>query len=816
MLLNYLKIAIRNLIKFKGYASINLLGLALGLTSGILILIYVMDELSYDQFHTQADRIYRVGTDMVEIKSGNVSGSIATNGWPIGMLLERDFPEVERVVYTRNASFLPIIQDGKRLEERIYFVGPEFLSVFSFPLVSGDSASALSEPYRIVISESMAAKYFKGEEALGKTLILADTLSMLVSGVMRDVPQQSHMQFDMLISFSTYKSLVPGFSYDDGWGNLNVGNYILLKEGVDADLFAKKARNLYVQYVAEEMKKWGMNMYVALEPLNDLYLKTSRGNGMGPLGSIERVYMVSGIAIFVIMLACINFINLATARSVYRAKEVGLRKVVGSTRYALIQQFLSESFIITLLSFVLSLALIGLVTPLFNQLVGKSYDLNVLFQPTIALGIIVLILLIALLAGYYPAVMMSSLRPAEILKGKMQNSARGIQLRRVLVVFQFMISTGLIICTFAVIDQLHYMKNKDLGFASDQVIVMDVSKVPSTVRNKFGASTNGAAGAYEVMKNELKSLSQVDRVSFANAVPGKPGWVGQWAHAKERSADETVGVEYMTIDEDYLNTLGIKLIAGRNFNPDMKSDLDDGLIINETTVYKMGWDSPEDAIGKEIDSPSKQPAGRVIGVVKDYHEFGLKEEIYPMAMDFNPAYSRYFIIRYKAQSTGDLIAQIESLWKKYYDGYDFTYFFLDENFERQYQAEQRLAQVFTIFSVVTIVIAVIGLIGLVSFMVVSKTKEIGIRKILGANVLSITRLLSREFVFLVIVANVIAIPIAWYLIHQWLEGFAYRTSPGVGLFLITFVVAIGTTLITVSFQTIRAALADPVNSLRYE
>ena len=812
MLSNYLKIATRSLIKFKDYAAINLIGLALGLTSGILILVYVLDEISFDRFHAHANRIYRVGTDVVDIKSGNVNSSLETNGWPIGALLEKDFPEVERGVYMRNGSNLEINHDGKRFEERIYYAGKEFFNIFTFSLVKGDPATALSKPNSIVLTESAEKKYFKGEDALGKTLVFADTLLFVVTGVMKDVPRQSHMQFDILISFATYEAMNDGFSYGDGWGNLNIRNYVVLKEGVDKERFFKKAHNLYMDHVKNEMLKYGMFMYVDFEPLNEIYLHTKRGNGMGPLGSIDRVYIVSGIAIFVILLACINFVNLATARSAYRAKEVGLRKVVGSTRGSLIRQFLTESFLFTLLSFLIAIALIGSVLPLFNTLMGKNYDLSVLANPIIITGMILLVAIVTMLSGYYPALVMSSMRPADVLKGSLKTSPRGIQLRRVLVVFQFMISSALIICTLVVVSQLDYMQNRDLGFSGHQVIVLDMDKVT----DRGGAGSSKKSTPYEVFKNELQNLSTIESISFTNAVPGRPGWVGQWAWAEDRSNEGSISMEYMAIDEDYIKTLGLTIIAGRNFDLSRPSEIEDGLIINETAVEKLGWEKPENAIGKRIDSPSKHPAGMVIGVVKDYFELGLQQHILPMAMDYNPKRSRYFAIRFKTTGTADLVSNLEKLWKKYHEGYEFKYFFLDVNFARQYQAEQRLAKVFTLFSVLTILIAVIGLLGLVSFIVTSRTKEIGIRKILGAGTFNITQLISREFLILIVIANTIACPMVWYVGNWWLEGFAFRTTIGIGLFLTTFCIATGVTLITVSFQTIKAALSNPVNSLRNE
>lgn len=805
MFTNHLKIAIRTLLKFKEYAIINLIGLGFGIATGIFILLYVSDELSYDKFHQNGDRVYRVGTDIADIKTGAVTSAIETNGWPVGQLLKEEYPEVEAVIYTRNGSSLPVMYEGRRQEERIFFASGDFFKLFTFSFKEGNPTTALVQPYSIVITETLEKKYFKDQSALGKTMVLADTLSFLVTGVLKDLPSQSHMQFGALLSFDTFPLLDKDFSYEDGWGNLNVRNYVLLKEGVNREAFFSKAKNLYLDHVKEDLEKYGMYLYVGFEPLTDIYLKSNRGNGMGPSGSIERVYLVSGIALFVILLACINFINLTTARSTYRAKEVGLRKVVGSSRAALIRQFLSESFIMIAGSLILALVLIGIFSPMFNDLMGKNYNLLSLLQPQFILGMIILLIAITILSGYYPAVVLSGLRPAEVLKGKLHSSARGIQLRRALVVFQFMISAALIIFTLVINNQLDFMKGSDLGFQGDQIIVVDVSKLPSTTFIKPAS-----------FKNDLKSLSGVDNVTFSNALPGKPGWVGQWARAEEKSADESISVEYMSIDEDYLGTLGLQLVSGRNFDLSRPAELDEGLIINETTVNAMGWESPEDAIGKKITSPSQQPSGIVIGVVKDYNEFGLQEKIYPMAMDYAPQFSRYFAVKYNAANTENTLKSISDLWKQYYEGYDFEYFFLNENFERQYYAEQRLAKVFNIFSIGSVIIAVIGLFGLVSFMVVTRTKEIGIRKVLGANSFNILRLLSSEFVGLVLIANLVAFPIVWYLANKWLEGFAYRTTLSLLLFLLPLLGALVITLITVGVQTLKAAMTEPVTALRHE
>jgi putative ABC transport system permease protein len=803
MLLNHFKIAFRSLLKFKGYAAINMTGLGLGLTAGILVMIYVFDELSYDTFHSERDRIYRVETSFFTPTSGAGEKSMDANGWGVGNVL-KGFPEVESVAYLRNASMLLVNHGGKRIKEQIHFASPEFFGIFSFPLSEGNIKTALSDPYSIVLTKTLADKYFPGESALNKSITLADTLQFVVTGIMPDVPGNSHMQFNALISFSTFTTLFP-FDYDGGWGNINIRNYLLVKEGADVSALREKARMIYFDKAGESLKNWGIEAYVHLAPLNGLYLTTESGNGMGPLGSIDRLYLLSGIAVFVIILACINFINLTTARSVYRAKEVGLKKVIGSSRSLLIRQFLSESLLTTVLAFVLSLTFSGLLLPLFNQLIGKQYEMNALLTPPVIVGILVLIVCVTLLAGYYPAIVLSRLKPADILKGRMQTGSRGVQLRRTLVVFQFAISVTLLLGTFIVIRQLTFMQGQELGFAKDEILVVNAARARSI-------SEDG----YQAFKNDISDLSVVEDVTFTNSLPGNPGWSGQVSYAEERSSDQSISVEYMAIDENYLNTLNLALKTGNNFSKERPGEMQDGLILNEKAASMYGWASAEEAIGKKIESPSGYPRGVVIGVVKDYHQFGLKHEIGPMAMDYNPSNSYLYGIRFKGSDTKDLLTRIEGLWKKHFPGYDFNYFFLDDDFAKQYDNEQRLATVFGIFAAITILIAVIGLLGLVSFMVITRTKEIGVRKVLGADVLSITSLLSKEFLILVVIGNLIAFPIVWYFANEWLMGFATHTVPDVTLFAATFIIALTITLLTISIQTVKAAVMNPAKALRYE
>ncbi len=804
MLKNYLTIAIRTLLRFKGFALINLIGLSLGLTAGILILMFVVDELSFDKFHEKRDRTYRVLTQFFNPKTGGGETAMETNGWPVGDVLRREFPDVESVVYLRNGSGFLINHQGKRFRQKLQFASPEFLQVFSFPLIKGDPTKALQQPWTIVISEEMEQKFFPGADALNKQLTLADTLQFQVTGVMKNIPSNSHIQVDMVASFASFERISKDFSYEDGWGNINMRNYLLLREGVDAQAFALKAKDIYTERVPDMLKNWGVSCNVVYEPMSDIYLRSKTGNSLGPSGSIERVYLVSGIAIFVMLLACINFVNLATARSVYRAREVGLRKVSGSTRWGLIRQFMAESFVMTALSFIIALVITWLFLPTFNQLMQKNYEWTSLLSPTLVGGVAILLIAVSALAGFYPALVLSAMNAVEVLKGRIQTSARGVQLRRALVIFQFVISSVLVSGTFIVIGQLNYMQQQTLGFEKDNLIVLNATRAKA-------ANPEG----YETLKNQIKSLSIVDAVTFTNALPAVAGWDGQVAYPEGKSGDDAVSVQYMAVDADYVPTLGLEIIHGRNFDLNRPTDLADGLVINETAASLMGWSS-EEAIGKKITSPSGFPQGEVIGVVKDYHNVGLQRQISPLVMDINPRASYLYAIRYKASDTRQLIGNLQELWSSMFPGFDFNYFFLDDTFNEQYQSEEKLARVFALFALVTVAIAAIGLLGLVSFLVVSRTKEIGVRKILGASVLNVTSLLSKEFVVLVIIANVIAIPIAWYFAKGWLQGFAFRSQVNPWLFAITLLTALGLTLLTVGYQTARAALANPVKSLRYE
>lgn len=798
MLKNYIKIASRNLARFKVYSLINITGLVLGLTAGVLISVYVLDEIGYDDFHKNGDRIYKVVTKNLK------GGHMETNAWPVAHLLEEKYPEVQSSLYTRESSMM-VFFEGKRYDHEIHYVGSEFFDFFTFPLLEGDPKTALVNPSSIVITEEMKQRYFGSATALGKTLTLADSLDFEITGVLANIPEQSHIQFDMLLPFSHF-ARNSGFSYSEGWGNFNVRNYILLGERSEITSLHDQAAGLYMQkeYAGDRFRELGMAFELEFIPLKDIYLKSEVYNGFGPKGSIDKVYLVSGIAIFVILLACINFINLTTARSVYRAKEVGLRKLVGSARSSVFWQFLCESFVVTLIAFATVTLIIDLLLPYFNELIGKNYTIEVLFNVKVIVATIILIVAVSFLAGYYPAIVLSSFKPVDVLKGRMQNSKKGIQLRRGLVIFQFFISAALVLSTLIVLQQLDYMRSQDLGFQKEQTLVLDATRVPKSA-------------SHEAFKNALEKFSDVQSVSFNNALPGRPGWQGQWAYPEEIVESSQVTTEYMAIDEHYIETLGLTLVAGRNFDVGNQAELQDGVIINETTVKEMGWQTPENAIGKKIVSPSGFPQGTVIGVVKDYHGQGLQTEIWPKVMDYTSQdFGRYYAIKFNTGKTAELLDLARSKWSEYLGEYDFEYSFLDEDFDKQYEAEDQLIKVFTLFAIITVFIAGMGLLGLVSFMVLSRTKEIGIRKVLGADVFMLARLLSREFVILVLIANLMAIPLVWYFGQNWLENFAYHMQISPLIFILAVIISVTVAIIIVSTQTIKAALTNPVDTLKNE
>ncbi len=789
------KIAFRSLMKFKAHTAINLVGLSIGLAIGGLVLKYALDQFTYDDFHTKKGRIFKIVT-------ASNGGGMEANAGPVGHHLKTNYPEVEGVVYSRRAPVgFKVYHNFQRYDHEVHFANEDFFDMFSFDLKQGITKGLLASPYTVVITEELANKYFDGD-AMGKTLTFRDSLDFTVTGVLANVPINSHIQFDALISFSTLVKM-NGFNFTEGWGNFNVRNYLLLKEGVNAEAFKAKISGIYQEEVGEWMKEMGVDFTVDLMPLMDIYLSSRFWNGFGPNGSKAELQTLLVIAVFLLLLACVNYINLSTARAAYRAKEIGIKKVVGSSRKFIIGQFMAESTLLTVLAAALGLALITGILPLFNHLMDKEYEVIDFLTPDFLAALFALIIMVSFIAGFYPALIMSGFKPLQALSGKGLSSKGGARLRKGLIIFQFFISSGLVLSTLLVITQLNFMKNQNLGFDKEQVLIIEATDV-------------GQGSGKQVLENEIRGLSGVELVSQSNALPGRPGWQGQWAYP-EQVTDQPVDTEYMAIDETYLPTLGLELLAGANFDLTKPSELEEGLIINESCVREMGWTSPEDAIGRRIVSPSKSPAGIVIGVVRDYHGLGLQEKIWPKAMDYSAErYGRYYAIRFSPEQTDQLLAQLEKAWDTVYPSYPLKYKFLDEDFARQYEEENRLAQLLSIFAVIVIIVSIIGLLGLISFITLSKTKEVGIRKVLGANTSHIVYVLSRQFILLVLFGNFLSMPLIWFYGNDWLNNFAYRTDLNPLLFAIAALVTAIIAFSAVGLHTLRTARMNPVISLRYE
>lgn len=795
MFKNHIHVVLRQFRRHKGFAAINLGGLAVGLAACLLIGLYVQDELAYDRFHEKGSRIYRLGG--------------ASVGWPYGRLIESEYPEVEDVVYMRTYPSYSIEHGENHYFERMFYADNGFFRLFDFPFVEGDPETALAEPNALVLSDTLARKLFGQGKALDQTLLLGeDSLPCTVKGVV-DVPRRSHIRFDALLSFDTLR-VVNAEMFEaemaQGWLDLNVINYVLLREGADVQALASKIRNLPQKHAGEYLQRWGSTYQLGLEPFNDIYLRSDYGNWLGPKSDIAYVYLLIFVGVFLLFIACVNFINLSTARSMERAKEVGLRKVVGSTRGALIRQFLVESLVMCLLALVLALGLAVVFLPYFNNLAAKTFTVHDLLIPQMAGVLFVLVSGVGILAGLYPALSLSSFRPVESLRGRFMTGRRGVRLRKALVVFQFALSGALIIGTFVMLSQLRYMQRQDLGFDAQQVIVCDARRAPG----------RELSSRIDVFKNELAAHPAVQLVSSTGAVPGRNGWRGQLSFPEGWAKNKSVSLEYIPVDFDFIKTLGLKLVAGRDFDPSFATDKDTAVIINEEAVAVVGWESPQAAVGKGFTSPgSRKPEGRVIGVVEDFHQHGLREAIGPMMFGIRSPNS-LFAMRFHAAEAASVVAHMKKTWSRFFAGYPFDYFFLDEDFAREYGQEQRLMRIFGTFTILTILIASLGLFGLSAFSLQQRTKEIGVRKMLGASIVDIAALLSRDFLKLVFVAFVIAAPVGYFAMQQWLRNYAYRTGVGIGIFLGGAALMMSVALVTISYQAVKAALSDPVKSLRYE
>ncbi|HEY0679326.1 MAG TPA: ABC transporter permease, partial [Chitinophagaceae bacterium] len=775
---------------------INAFGLAIGMAGCGLIGLYIHDEWKVDRFHKKGDRIYRVTT---EILSGSSEPGLASVGRPLAGTIAREIPEVEKVIPIRRLN-LPIKHNNEYFYQKMLYGGEDLLNVFSFPLLEGNAATALKEPYTLVLKKSIAKKFFGNENAMGKTLVLGDTLNFTVTGILDD-NYASHIDFEMMLSLATFYSQG---GTADRWFVWDEYCYVLLKENANVTQAEKKIAALSMKYNSQEYKNNGYDVSHKLEPLNTIHLYSKLGGIYRTAGSAKQLYILGFIGLFILLLACINFINLSTARQAERAKEVGVRKTIGAGYRSLVGYFITESFVLVVLGGVIAIVLIVTLLPFFNGHVEKNISPAVLAQPFSILMIIGFLVITGLLAGWYPALLLARFRPVNTLKGNLSDQNKGGLVRKGLVVFQFTVSLILIISTMVTISQLRFMQGQQLGFDHSQMLVIDARKTP-----RLDLINN-----FKTIKQDILNLSPVQSVTAAAGLPGRGGWEGQLVWAAGRASEESVTMEVIPVDFDYTKTLGIKIIAGRDYSTSFSTDESQGMLLNEQACKAFGW-TPQEAVGKGIRT-SGVDSGRVIGVMADYHHHGLQDRIKPIATFIAPYAFGYMAVKLKPGEVNAAVQQVERYWKSRFAGYPFEYFFLDDDFNNQYKSEQRITTTFSVFAVLAVIIACLGLFGLATFMAEKRRKEVGIRKVLGASVTNVTALLSKDFLKLVVIANIISWPAGWWIMNRWLQDYDHRITIGWQLFILAGFISILIALFTVSFQAVKAGLANPVRALRSE
>ncbi|MFL5748584.1 MAG: ABC transporter permease [Niastella sp.] len=808
MFKNYIKIALRNLWKSKGFSAINIIGLAIGLATCLLIMLFVLDELSYDRYNKKAGRIYRVDSD---IKFGGNHFVLATVTDPMGPTLKKDYPQIEQYVRFRGMGGLLVKKGNENVQEdHVIYADSTLFDVFTLPIIDGNPQTALQAPNSLVITETTARKYFNTTQAVGKNFIVNNRDNYKVTGVIKDIPAQSHFNYDFFVSMATLEE-----SRRNNWLSNNFNTYIVLKEGADPKKLEAQFDALVEKYVGpqvmqfmsinlDEFKKSGNYEKHFLTPLTSIHLHSDKEAELGPNSNIQYVYIFSAIAFFILLIACVNFMNLSTARSANRAREVGVRKVLGSLKANLVKQFLTESILISCIALVLALALTFAMLPTFNHLSAKEIKLDLLSSPWLLPILLMMVLITGLLAGSYPAFYLSSFKPIQVIKGKLASGFKTSWLRSGLVVFQFAISIILIIATIVIYKQLRYIQSHKTGFNREQVLVLH--------------NTQPLGSKAKTFRDEVVKISGVENATMTGYLPTN-GWRNDNPVFADPTLDQKKAVSMQTwdVDDQYIPTLGMQLAAGRNFSMEFPTD-STGIIINEAAAKMYGFNDP---IGKnlyfirDLNNPKNVSTLHIVGIVKDFNFSSLRQQVMPLSffLGQNPG---NIALRIHSTDIHHLVTQIERLYKELAPGEPFNYTFMDEDFSNIYRTEQRMGVIAISFSSLAILIACLGLFGLAAYAAEQRTKEIGIRKVLGATVSNITTMLSKDFLRLVIVAAVIAFPLAWWVMHSWLQDFAYRTSISWWVFIMAGVVAALIAVFTVSFQTIRAALMNPVKSLRNE
>ncbi|MGD8535796.1 MAG: ABC transporter permease [Candidatus Aminicenantes bacterium] len=790
MFKNYLKTAIRNLTRHKGYSLINIAGFAIGIACCILILLWVQDELSFDRFHENLDNLYRVVEEQ-HYSDGTIF-SIARTPYPVGPALVADYPEIMK--FTRFTPYgRTLLESGdKSFYERSFaFADPSMLEMFSFPLLKGDADTALSETNAVLISEDMAKKYFGDEDPVGRVITMDNSVDFQVSGVFENIPPNSHLQFDFLGQFDTFVRLS---GWGESWGSNNFYTYVQLTENTHYQNVTPKIYEYIKRIYPESGTKF------LLQPVKDIHLRSDFAIDLGGKSEnrIKYVYMFSLIAVFVLIIACMNFMNLTTARASRRSLEIGMRKVVGAKRANLIRQFLGESVLISFLSLLIAVGLVLLVLPAFNNISGKELSLAAFNIGLLAAGLIGIALVTGILAGSYPAFLLSAIRPVRVFKGSLRLGSQNSAFRKILVTCQFSLSIGLIIGTFVVYRQLDFMQKKNLGYNQEHIVYF-------AERGAFWKS-------YDAFKMELQRNPNVVGITAASSIPTHTVTSTSGVDWEGKDPEFNVLFTQFNVDYDYFETLEIDMAQGRSFSKDFPTDAADAFILNETGARLTGMKDP---IGKKFTLWNR--SGPIIGVVKDYHFKSLHAKIEPLVLRmFHKSWNRYVIMRIRSEKITETLKSVEDAYKKFHPGYPFEFQFLDEALNALYSSEKRTGTVFQYFMFLAIFISCLGLFGLASFMADLRTKEIGIRKVLGASISGIFLMLLKEFVKWVLLASAISWPLAYYAMDRWLKNFAYRTDIALWIFLISGILGLAAAFATVSYQSLKASVANPVDSLRYE
>lgn len=788
MIKNLLKTAARHIRKHIGYSLLNILGLTLGITSALFLIIYVSDELSYDRYHENARRIYRVSSKITETDD-QFTWNVAQI--PMGPQVVRDYPEVMSFVrFINMPRALYKYEDKEYNEEGFFYADSTLFDIFTYKILKGEVRSAVKDPGKIVLTETVAARYFGNADPIGKTLVTGST-TYEVTGVIEDVPTNSHFRFDAVAARNNLPKQI------GSWGNFGVFTYLLFPESFDVKAFETKIQGMYDAHMKTIFEPLKIKIEYILEPITRIHLYSTNAGEPEPTGSVTYVIIFAIVAFFLILIAAMNYMNLATARSASRAREVGLRKVVGSRRGPLVSQFLAESIVLTLVSLVIAVLLLIILLPKFNTLAGKSFDLSIMYSPEVILSVLGVIIIVGIAGGSYPAFFLSGFSPVTVLKGEITQGSSGSLFRKILVIIQFTISVAMIVCTLVVFRQLKFLKTLDQGFNQEDVITLQLNN-QDMIRK------------YPVLKRALLENNEIKFVTSTNTAVGQGSGKVIFSMETDQGMSQR-GINFAVVDHDFVDALGIKIISGRDFQQDMPSDTIYGVVVNETLANRMGWSDP---LGKKVQlGDGRAVNARVIGMMKDYHQTGMYNEIESLMLVYRER-NNIIYVKLSGKNSEQALSYIEDKWKEVFPDQPFTYTYLTESFNNQFEADEKRGVIFTLFTILAILIACLGLFGLASYMVEQRTREIGIRKVFGAGEAVIVRLIVREFLILISISVVVALPLAYFIMSNWLENYVYRMKIGIPLLLLAAVLTIVITFLTISYKAYQAAILNPATSIK--